>query len=139
MISRVVVGMDSGFSAYPLCDPLIIADTSGDGRLLGDDASYVVQKALGMTRPEIPDLPSPAITLVSGGVDPVVSIASGIVATPDSVVNVPVSIAGPSDAGLLCVDLQFTYDTKLLDLMRLRREVSRLDGRELEPDGRGRR
>ena len=34
-ISRVVVGSDSGFYAYPWTDPLIIADVTGDGTLSG--------------------------------------------------------------------------------------------------------
>ncbi len=46
-ISRVVVGLDTGFYAYPLTDPMIIADTTGDGTLSGQDASLVAQVEVG--------------------------------------------------------------------------------------------
>ena len=45
-ISRVSVGLDSGFYAYPLTDPLIIGDVSGEATLSGLDASYVLEKSV---------------------------------------------------------------------------------------------
>lgn len=107
---------DTGFDAYRLTDPRIVADATGDGRVTSTDASYVAQKAVLMPRPEIPDLPSPLPPLVPGGIDPVVSIPNGIVTQPGRVVHVPVNIDGPSEARLQSFDLQFTYDTRLLDL-----------------------
>ncbi len=60
LISRSVVRADFGYSAHPWTDPRIIGDTTGDGTLSGLDASYVAQAAVGIDRPEIPELPAPA-------------------------------------------------------------------------------
>ena len=115
-ISRVVVGLDTGFGAYLLTDPMIIANVAGDATLNGEDATLVAEKGLGVPGiTQIPNLPGLS-SIVMGGVDPIVSIPAGIVARPGSVVQVPVDIQGPSDAGLMCFDLQFTYDTRLLNV-----------------------
>jgi len=62
-ISRVAVGLDSGFAAYRVIDPVIVADVSGDGRLSPYDAALVLQKAAGQDVLEIPPLPSEPPTL----------------------------------------------------------------------------
>ena len=116
LVSRIAVLLDSGFDNYRLTDPRIVADATGDGRVTSMDAAYIAQKAVLLPRPEIPDLPSPLPPLVPGGIDPVVSVPQGIVAQPGSVVHMPVNIDGPGEAGLQSFDLQFTYDTRLLDL-----------------------
>jgi hypothetical protein len=58
LISRVAAHMDSGFAAYPLIDPVVIGDVSGNGEIGSMDASYVARKALGLPQAEIPDLPA---------------------------------------------------------------------------------
>ncbi|HSV14025.1 MAG TPA: hypothetical protein VLI90_07175, partial [Tepidisphaeraceae bacterium] len=69
LISRVVVHLDSGFDAYPLVDPVIVGDVTGDGSLSGLDASFVAQKASNLPRPEIPNIPT-GFSIVGGGIDP---------------------------------------------------------------------
>jgi hypothetical protein len=58
-VARVSVGLDSGYSAYPLIDPVIIGDITGNGALSGLDANRIAQEAVGIDRPEIPPIPSP--------------------------------------------------------------------------------
>jgi parallel beta-helix repeat protein len=117
MISRVSVYTDTGFFAFPLVDPWIIGNSSGAPGLGMLNASNVARKSVHdplMTA--IPDLPAsnhPTLPPVIG-LDPIVSIASGIVAAPGGVAKAPVNIEGPG--GLQFFDLQFTYNTKLLDL-----------------------
>ncbi|MGA2060932.1 MAG: PKD domain-containing protein, partial [Thermoguttaceae bacterium] len=72
-VSRVAVGLDSGFYTAPLTDPVIIGDVTGDGTLSGQDASYLAQKSVHLPRPEIPDVPVPAPT-VFASVDPTIAI-----------------------------------------------------------------
>jgi hypothetical protein len=55
-IARVVVGIDSGFDAFPLTDPLIIGDINGNGGLGSLDASLVARKAVGISVPQIPNI-----------------------------------------------------------------------------------
>ncbi len=115
-ILRIGSHLQNGFDAYPLTDPAIIADIDGNGRVGSEDASYILRKSSHLPTPEIPPVPEPLPGLVLAGVDPVVSIPTGIVALPGSIVDVPVDIEGPDDAGVQYIDLQFTYDTRLLDL-----------------------
>jgi hypothetical protein len=56
-ISRVSAGADSGFDAFPLTDPLIVGDVTGDRTLSGLDAAFVLRTAVGLPQPEIPPLP----------------------------------------------------------------------------------
>ncbi len=44
-VQRVVVRLDSGFSSYPLVDPLIVGDVNGNGRLDAGDALLIQRKA----------------------------------------------------------------------------------------------
>jgi hypothetical protein len=57
-IARVVVGLDSGFEAHPLIDPVILADITGNGDLSGLDAVLVAQEVVGLDPPEIPPIPT---------------------------------------------------------------------------------
>jgi hypothetical protein len=57
LILRVVVGLDSGFIAYALTDPRIVADVSGNGWLSGTDAMLLSREAAGIDQPQIPPLP----------------------------------------------------------------------------------
>jgi uncharacterized delta-60 repeat protein len=72
LISRVVVLLDTGFDAYPLTDPLIVADITADNTLSGLDASLVAQKASGFSVSQIPNIPT-GFSLVGGGIDPTFS------------------------------------------------------------------
>jgi membrane-associated phospholipid phosphatase len=52
-ILRVVVGLDSGFAAYPTTDPVIVADITGNGLLSSLDGTRVLQEVVGLDRAEI--------------------------------------------------------------------------------------
>ena len=49
----------TGFDAYPLIDPLSIADINYDGRLTSFDRLILLQEVYGIDRPEIPEIPEP--------------------------------------------------------------------------------
>ncbi|QOV22625.1 Ig-like domain-containing protein [Anabaenopsis elenkinii] len=57
LISRVNVGLDTGFRAFPVTDPLIIGDVTGDGRLDAGDTTSVRRAAVGLSSPFLPPLP----------------------------------------------------------------------------------
>jgi len=115
LISRVTVNLDTGFDAYPWADPGLVGDATGDGMLTSLDASYVARRSVGLSTPQIPPLPAGNVTtLPQGGLDPIVRVASNVVAKPGGIVHVPVTIDGPP--GVQTFGLQFRYDTRLLDL-----------------------
>jgi hypothetical protein len=69
LVQRVVVKLDSGFSAWPDVDPVIIADVARHGALVTIDATRIGQEAATHARPEFPALPPTTIT-----VDPTVLV-----------------------------------------------------------------
>jgi hypothetical protein len=113
LIARVVVGMDSGFDAYALTDPVVVGDVTGDGTLSGLDAADVARESVGGI-PEITGIPSGFVPLSnSGSLDPQVSVGNETAAPGGSVV-IPVTIN--SATGLQAADFTFTYDSSLITL-----------------------
>ena len=114
LISRVIASYDTGFDAYPLTDPVIIADVVGAGQLGGVDASDVSRTTVSLPVPGIPALPADnGQILPNPGADPVVQVAT-VAALAGARVDVPVTLAGP--AGVQSFDLAFTYDAAQLSL-----------------------
>jgi lysophospholipase L1-like esterase len=55
-VLRHAVGLDSGFAAYPLADPVLVADITANGAVSSLDATRILQEVVGIDRPEIPPL-----------------------------------------------------------------------------------
>ncbi|MEA1952641.1 MAG: PKD domain-containing protein [Planctomycetota bacterium] len=115
LISRVVVGLDSGFDAYGLTDPIVVADVTLDGTLSALDSSYVAQKTVGLTRPEIPDLPATLPPIPPAGVDPTLALPTGGWAIPGETVTLPVAVTDSAD-GIMSALVKIYYDTDVFDL-----------------------
>ncbi len=110
----MVVGIDSGFYAYPLTDPQIIGGASGNATLSGLDASYVLEAVVGSSVPQIPAFPTtpPQST---AGVDPTVAIPAGLIGVRGQTVNS--SVAFTTDAGPLADGLfQIDYPTNFVSI-----------------------
>jgi hypothetical protein len=56
-VLRVAAGLDSGFAAYPLIDPVLIGDTTWTGSISSLDGTRILQEVVGIDRPEIPPIP----------------------------------------------------------------------------------
>ncbi|MDH6063353.1 hypothetical protein [Umezakia ovalisporum] len=56
LISRVNVGLDSGFRAFPVTDPLIIGDATNNGIIDAADTTSVRRAAVGIPSPFLPQL-----------------------------------------------------------------------------------
>jgi hypothetical protein len=116
LTSRVVVGLDSGFHAMRLTDPTITADINGSDTITGIDASLIAQKAAGLPRPEIPDLPPPP--LHNGGGEEIprqISAPDDLAARPGGSALVPLNIDEADD--VLGFNVTLDYDTNLLDVL----------------------
>jgi len=113
-VQRVIVGLDSGFAAYPLVDPVIVADISGNGVLSSLDASRLAQEIAGLDRPEIPPLPATTPTIVFVGPDPALSLGK-VEARAGTTVVVPLSIDVAQ--GLESLQARIAYDADALDLV----------------------
>jgi hypothetical protein len=111
-VARVVAGADTGFAAYQLTDPDIIADLLGDGTVDGPDGATLGRYINGATVPQIPVYPGAPANKLSGA-DPTVSIPSTLQLEADGSVTAPVNIDDPAPAestGLTQATLALTYD-----------------------------
>ncbi|MDB5323183.1 MAG: hypothetical protein JWN40_4814, partial [Phycisphaerales bacterium] len=114
LIARVGVGLDSGFDAYAMTDPAIVADVTGNGSVGALDASYVAAKSVGLTQSEIPDLPAGVTPTPISGPDPTVSVGATAAVAPGGARAVPLTIDAP--AGLQAFNLTLTYDPTQFDV-----------------------
>jgi hypothetical protein len=118
LISRVSSKLDSGFAAFRLLDPVIVADINNNGRIDSNDAAQLAQFLTNNASvPAIPPIPASAPTIVPGGPDPTLSIPSGLHAAPGDVLSVPVVIddAHPAGStGATEVSLALRYDPAVL-------------------------
>lgn len=121
LTSRVVVFLDSGFEAYDDTDPLIIADVTQDNTLSGLDASLINQEALNflgdpVVVPEIPPLPAIPLSAAVGGVDPELSIPTGILTDGvEAIVPVSIDVLPVEDGGVIAATFSVAYDTSTLN------------------------
>jgi hypothetical protein len=118
-IQRVIVRLDSGFSAWPLADPVIVGDVNGNGRLDAADALLVQRKIVGLPAPQIPDLPASPPTVFRSGPDPLVSLGTVAAARPGEVVTVPVQL--DTATGLESAQVRLAYDAAVFDVAAVRR------------------
>jgi len=118
-LQRVLVGLDSGFGEWPLIDPALIGDTSGNGILSASDATLLFREVSGIDQPQIPPLPgfTPAVPL--GGPDPLVSLPRDVAATAGRDVTVPIAL--DTAAGLDSVQLRLAFDSDALELRNVRK------------------
>jgi hypothetical protein len=118
-VSRVAVGLDQGFQPYKLLDPIIVADISGNGLISSTDTARVLQIGVGTPVSEIPALPNPAASFLSGGPDPKLSIPTDLQAAPGESLSIPIQIDSIVDLignGLESADLVLYYDASVLDV-----------------------
>ena len=117
LISRVAVGLDSGFDALDYTDPVIVGDVDGGGTVNGGDATIVAQRSVGLSTPQLPTLPSGiVITQAPGGVDPQLSVASNIIINGPAL-NILVNISIPASELVLGSTFNLTYDTNALQFV----------------------
>ena len=60
LITRALLNTDTGFAAYPLVDPVIVADTDGDGFIAADAPLQANEAGVGLPAANLPTPPIPA-------------------------------------------------------------------------------
>jgi hypothetical protein len=118
-MQRVLVNLDTGFGEWPLIDPTIIGDTSGNGVLTASDATLLFREVSGIHQPQIPVLPGFTPSVPVGGPDPLVSVAHDVSATAGRDVTVPITL--DTSAGLDSVQLKLAFDNNALELKNVRK------------------
>ena len=128
LITRVSLQTDVGFAAYPLVDPVIVADTDGAGFIPADAALQVNEAGVGFATANlaVPPIPSGAhFVPIGNNVDPTLSLVirhlsfandQGQV-TKDEEVAVNIDDAHPAGStGLTEGHLSLTYDPRQLSV-----------------------
>jgi hypothetical protein len=116
LITRVAVSTDTGFTAYPLVDPTIVADTDGSGFIPSDAALQANEAGVGFPTANLASPPIPAganVTPVANNVDPALSLPRNLQVSANGTGTVPVNIddAHPAGStGLIDAHLALTYD-----------------------------
>jgi len=122
LITRVSLQTDTGFAAYPLVDPVIVADTDGSGFLPADAALQANEAGIGFPTANLAIPPIPFgvhFAPIANNVDPAVSIPTGLHVGASGTVTVPVNIddAHPAgSSGLTEAHLALTYDPSLFSV-----------------------
>ncbi len=117
-IVRVAGKADSGFGAFPIVDPVIIANLSDNGLMNAGDATILNQEFTGGSPAQIPPYAGPASNNPSGP-DPTVNIPTDLSAGLGGIVSVPVNIDDPVpavNAGMTEATLALNYDPAVLSV-----------------------
>jgi len=122
-VLRVSVGLDDGFAAHRLVDPVVVADVNGSGALGTQDARAVLRTAVGLDS-EIPGIPAAARQAAAGegggagrssGTEyrrVTIGVSSGAAARPGETVSASVSVDAVDR--LTSADLVLGYDAAAL-------------------------
>jgi hypothetical protein len=122
LITRAALQTDTGFIAYPLIDPTVVADTDGVGFIPADAALQANEAGVGFPTANLATPPIPAgvhFQPISNNVDPEISIPASMQIAQDGTLTVPVNIddARPEGStGLIEGHLALTYDPRLLSV-----------------------
>jgi uncharacterized repeat protein (TIGR01451 family) len=118
LITRTALQSDSGFTAYPLVDPVIVGDTDGSGFFPADAGLQVNEAGVGFPTNNLasPPIPSGAnVTPIGNNVDPSLIIPGVFQVGADGTLTVPVNIDDahpPGSTGLIAGHLALTYDPR---------------------------
>jgi uncharacterized repeat protein (TIGR03803 family) len=121
LLTRVGLQTDSGFTAYPLVDPVIVGDTDGSGFIPADAALQINEAGVGFATANLPNPPTPANVVfqaIPNNVDPTLSlgIRSQGPGGSNDILTVAVNIddAHPEGStGLIEAHLALTFDPSL--------------------------
>jgi hypothetical protein len=123
LMQRVLVGLDSGFSAFALADPNLVGDVNGglvfnasDRTLLNREILSVFDETLDV--PVIPPI-DVLVTVPADGPDPLVSMPKDLTAQPGQLVSVPIRL--DTSAGVRAAEMHIAYDSSALEAVAVRR------------------
>ena len=97
-ISFIPGGGFTGFSAFPLADPVILGDVNADGLVNSTDLGQYNRFVANLTAPTIP-VPPTGLTFTATGPDPTLSIPAKLPALAGGTVTVPVDLDDPHPVG----------------------------------------
>ncbi len=117
LLQRLIVGQGSGFPAFQLTDPMLIADVNRSDTLTGGDATLLQRIIVGTPIPQAPAPPTGITPPPIVGPDPRLFIPTDLTGTPGDTVTVPVmlEVTEPDGISLAAVDLALAYDPEIFN------------------------
>jgi hypothetical protein len=94
-VSRVAVGLDTGLSAFPRIDPVLVADITGNGAISSLDTSRVSRVAVGLPVAEVPAMPGFAPMMVASDLQPKISDSVDSSAKSEGATVVSLDVSAP--------------------------------------------
>jgi len=91
-VQRLIVGASSGFLSYPLADPHLIAEVSGNGLVQSNDVTLIQRAIVGLPAAEIPPLPILPQGSPPASADPIDSISQNISDSSDDTALAPLQL-----------------------------------------------
>jgi hypothetical protein len=119
LITRAALQTDTGFTAYPLVDPVIVSDTDGAGFIPADAPLQTNEAGVGFPTANLASPPIPigvVFAPIANNVDPHLSLPADLHVAADDTLTVPVNLddAHPAGStGLTQAHLALTYDPRL--------------------------
>ena len=96
---RYIGLINNGFPAFPLADPTLIGDITGNGLIQANDTTSI-QRVIGLVNvPNVPALPTGLPAAPSGGPDPTIFIPN-VSGNPGDTVTVPVEMTVTEASGI---------------------------------------
>jgi hypothetical protein len=116
LVQRLIGQINTGFSAYQLADPLLLADITLNGKLQASD-TVGLQRLIGQVPvANVPALPSGITPPAATGADPKIYIPQDLRGSPGDTVTVPVKLLVTEPAGITLsgFDLVLEFDPNRL-------------------------
>ncbi|MCY2990573.1 MAG: cohesin domain-containing protein, partial [Planctomycetota bacterium] len=116
LVQRVIGQLNTGFSAYQLADPLLLADITRNGKLQAND-TVSLQRLIGQVPVgNVPALPTDITPPTASGADPTIYIPRDLSGSPGDTITVPVKLLVTEPAGITLsgFDIVLAYDPEAL-------------------------
>jgi hypothetical protein len=122
LVQRVITQVNSGFAAYQLADPVLLADITQNGLLQSSDTTLIRRVITQVPVPNVPPLPTGVPFPGNGGPDPRLFLPRDLSARAGDTVTVPVLLTVTDRAGISLggADLVITYDASRFSVSNVR-------------------
>jgi len=121
LAQRIIVGSGTGFIAFQLADPLLLADINRSTSITSGDATLIQRLIVGTPVSQVPPLPT-VTPPPAGGPDPRLFIPNSLTALPGETITVPVNLTVTEASGISVsgFDLAIQFDATKFTVSNLR-------------------
>jgi len=100
LVRRIIGQVNTGFGAYQLADPVLLADITLNDRIQGNDTTSIRRLIGQVPVANVPPLPTGLTPPPASGLDPKIFIPQDVAGLPGETVSVPVRVEVTEPAGI---------------------------------------